>query len=45
MGAGVARGTGQDDEEHDIPDYLKDLEHFSDGRVVAPPVIGAADES
>jgi len=44
-GAGTGRGNGQDDDEHDIPDYLKDLEHFTDGRVVAPPVIGADDPS
>ncbi len=42
---GTGRGNGQDDDEHDIPDYLKDLEHFTDGRVVAPPVIGADDPS
>ena len=42
-GAGAGRSNGQDDDEHEIPDYLKDLEHFTDGRVVAPPVIGADD--
>lgn len=42
MGAGGAGGRrGQDDDEHETPDYLKDFEHFEDGRVVAPPVIGA----
>ncbi|TQF74784.1 PPE domain-containing protein [Rhodococcus spelaei] len=39
--AGAGRGIGQDDEEHRTPDYLKGLEHFSDGRVVIPSVIGA----
>ncbi len=42
-GTGAGRSNGQDDDEHEIPDYLKDLEHFTDGRVVAPPVIGADD--
>lgn len=44
MGAGGVRGNRQDEDEHEIPDYLKDREHFSDGRVVAPAVIGADDE-
>ncbi|MFC9786860.1 PPE domain-containing protein [Rhodococcus sp. NPDC127528] len=38
---GTGRGFGQDDEEHRTPDYLKGLEHFGDGRVVIPSVIGA----
>jgi PPE-repeat protein len=29
------------DDEHDTPDYLKQFEHFADGRTVAPSVIGA----
>lgn len=45
MGPGGTRGSGQEDQEHEVPDYLKDLEHFSDGRVVAPPVIGADDDA
>lgn len=43
MGTGAGLGNSEDDQEHEIPDYLKDLEHFSDGRVVAPPVIGVDD--
>jgi hypothetical protein len=43
MGTGAGLGNSEDDQEHEIPDYLKDLEHFSDGRVVAPPVIGIDD--
>ncbi|MGZ4524614.1 MAG: PPE domain-containing protein [Mycobacteriaceae bacterium] len=43
MGTGAGLGNSDDDQEHEIPDYLKDLEHFSDGRVVAPPVIGVDD--
>ena len=34
------RGQAEDD-EHETPDYLKQFEHFSDGRTVAPSVIGA----
>ena len=41
--AGHNYGQNEDEDEHAIPDYLKDLEHFTDGRVVAPPVIGADD--
>ncbi|WP_127781660.1 PPE domain-containing protein [Rhodococcus sp. X156] len=41
VGAGARGANGQDDDEHAVPDYLKDLDHFTDGRVVAPPVIGA----
>ncbi len=41
-GAPVGAGrAGQDDEEHETPGYLKQFEHFSDGRTVAPSVIGA----
>ncbi|KAF0960541.1 PPE family protein [Rhodococcus sp. T7] len=37
-----ARATGsQDDDERETPDYLKNFEHFSDGRTVIPSVIGA----
>ena len=38
---GGAAGGGQDDEEHHTPAYLKNFEHFSDGRVVIPAVLGA----
>ncbi|KAA0024696.1 PPE domain-containing protein [Antrihabitans cavernicola] len=36
------RGTadGEDDAEHETPEYLKNFEHFSDGRTVIPSVIG-----
>ena len=34
------RGQAEDD-EHETPDYLKQFEHFADGRTVAPSVIGA----
>lgn len=44
-GAGAGGGRSEEDQEHETPDYLKDLEHFSDGRVVAPPVIGVDDVS
>ncbi|WP_072691373.1 PPE domain-containing protein [Rhodococcus marinonascens] len=40
----AGRGAGSnspDDEERDTPDYLKNFEHFSDGRTVIPSVIGA----
>lgn len=52
-GATAQRGSGaagapasgarahSDDEEHQTPDYLKQFEHFADGRTVAPSVIGA----
>ncbi|WP_072805689.1 PPE domain-containing protein [Rhodococcoides yunnanense] len=51
-GAAATRGTnggapmsgtrpGDGDEEHVTPGYLKQFEHFSDGRTVAPSVIGA----
>ncbi|KAA0922952.1 MULTISPECIES: PPE domain-containing protein [Rhodococcus] len=38
--ASGTRGQAEDD-EHETPDYLKQFEHFSDGRTVAPSVIGA----
>lgn len=42
VGAPIAAGqSGDDDEEHETPGYLKQFEHFSDGRTVAPSVIGA----
>jgi hypothetical protein len=38
---GGARGGGEDDEEHQRPDYLIETEDvFGDERKVAPPVIG-----
>ena len=37
--ASGARGQAEDD-EHETPDYLKQFEHFADGRTVAPSVIG-----
>ena len=43
-GAGApASGTRAqaEDDEHETPDYLKQFEHFADGRTVAPSVIGA----
>ncbi|MFI8569138.1 PPE domain-containing protein [Rhodococcus sp. NPDC078407] len=33
--------TQDEDDEHETPDYLKQFEHFADGRTVAPSVIGA----
>lgn len=33
--------SGQDDDEHETPGYLRQFEHFADGRTVAPSVIGA----
>ncbi|SNT26997.1 PPE domain-containing protein [Rhodococcoides kyotonense] len=33
--------TDDGDDEHDTPGYLKQFEHFADGRTVAPSVIGA----
>ncbi|MFC4606140.1 PPE domain-containing protein [Rhodococcus kronopolitis] len=38
---GGARGPGSADGEHAVPDYLRGFEHFADGRVVIPSVIGA----
>ncbi|WP_415972059.1 PPE domain-containing protein [Rhodococcus sp. 077-4] len=41
-GAPAAGTRGQaEDDEHETPDYLKQFEHFADGRTVAPSVIGA----
>ncbi|OZD07316.1 hypothetical protein CH275_06785 [Rhodococcus sp. 06-235-1A] len=41
-GAPASGTRGQDeDDEHETPDYLKQFEHFADGRTVAPSVIGA----
>lgn len=41
-GAPMSPGqSGSEDEEHETPGYLKQFEHFSDGRTVAPSVIGA----
>ena len=50
--AAAARGThggapmggnqsGGSDDEHETPGYLRQFEHFADGRTVAPSVIGA----
>jgi PPE-repeat protein len=37
------RGPGFDDDEdeHETPDYLRNVEHFEDGRMVVPAVLGA----
>ncbi|MDV7084489.1 PPE family protein [Rhodococcus sp. IEGM 248] len=40
-GTGVAGTDSQDEDERETPDYLKNFEHFSDGRTVIPSVIGA----
>ena len=40
-GAGAAGAGSQDEDERETPDYLKNFEHFSDGRTVIPSVIGA----
>ncbi|WP_254900360.1 hypothetical protein [Rhodococcus sp. 1168] len=39
--ASAAGAQGDEDEEHRTPGYLKQFEHFGDGRTVAPSVIGA----
>lgn len=39
--ASTAGAQGDEDEEHRTPGYLKQFEHFGDGRTVAPSVIGA----
>lgn len=39
-GRGGGSATGDGDDEHDTPEYLKKFEHFSDGRTVIPSVIG-----
>ena len=36
-----AGGAEGDDDNHETPDYLKNFEHFADGRTVTPSVIGA----
>lgn len=38
---GGTHASGGDDDEHETPGYLRQFEHFSDGRTVAPSVIGA----
>ena len=42
LGAPLTSGQGQasDEEERQTPGYLKNFEHFDDGRVVIPSVIG-----
>jgi PPE-repeat protein len=40
-GSGVGAQNGNEDDEHQTPGYLKQFEHFADGRTVAPSVIGA----
>jgi hypothetical protein len=41
MGPGGRRADGEDDDEHETPDYLLETEDvFGDERMVAPPVIG-----
>jgi hypothetical protein len=41
MGPGGKRANGEDDDEHETPDYLLETEDvFGDERMVAPPVIG-----
>jgi len=41
VGGSQAGQVGQDEDEHETPGYLKQFEHFADGRTVAPSVIGA----
>lgn len=36
-----AHPSGDSEDEHETPGYLKQFEHFADGRTVAPSVIGA----
>ena len=38
---GGSQSGGSNDDEHDTPGYLRQFEHFADGRTVAPSVIGA----
>ncbi|MDJ0394336.1 PPE domain-containing protein [Rhodococcus sp. G-MC3] len=38
---GGANHSGNDEVEHETPGYLRQFEHFADGRTVAPSVIGA----
>lgn len=40
MMPGRANAEGEDDNEHETPEYLKNFEHFTDGRTVIPSVIG-----
>ncbi|MEV0947112.1 PPE domain-containing protein [Rhodococcus sp. NPDC049939] len=44
MMAGRGAGADSQDDERDTPDYLRNFEHFSDGRTVIPSVIGANPE-
>ncbi|MBP2322106.1 ribosomal protein L12E/L44/L45/RPP1/RPP2 [Kibdelosporangium banguiense] len=45
MGAGGRRADGEEDEEHDTPDYLLETEDvFGDERLIAPSVIGEKPE-
>jgi hypothetical protein len=45
MGAGGRRADGEDDEEHETPDYLLETEDvFGDERRIAPSVIGEKPE-
>jgi hypothetical protein len=45
MGAGGRRADGEDDEEHETPDYLLETEDvFGDERLIAPSVIGEKPE-
>jgi hypothetical protein len=42
----VNRKTEEEqEEEHETPEYLKNFEHFADGRTIAPGVIGAVTEA
>ena len=36
-----SRGAGEDEAEHDTPEYLRNIEQFEDGRMVVPSVLGA----
>ena len=40
MMPGRANAEGEDDTKHETPEYLKNFEHFTDGRTVIPSVIG-----
>jgi hypothetical protein len=45
MGAGGRRADGEEDEEHETPDYLIETEDvFGDARLIAPSVIGEKPE-
>jgi hypothetical protein len=45
MGANGKRADGEDDEEHETPDYLLETEDvFGDERRIAPSVIGEKPE-